>query len=235
MGGEALLAGNFPAIHAVGRASAQAPRLTEIRWTPPATAESAGLPRLVLIGKGVCFDSGGLDIKPGSGMALDEEGHGRGSRSPGIGHMLMAGAHSSGAAHPGPAVEKRHQRNAYRPGTLLATRKGLSVEIGNTDAEGRLVLCDALALADADQPDLIIDFATLTGAARVAWDLSFRRCSAPTRGWFEISRAPRLWSTTLCGQCRSGWVTTMNLAARSRTSTTWLRPGLPERYSAPCS
>jgi leucyl aminopeptidase len=166
--GEALLAGNFPAIHAVGRASAQAPRLTEIRWTPPATAESAGLPRLVLIGKGVCFDSGGLDIKPGSGMALMKKDMGGAAVALALGHMLMAGGIRAELRILVPAVENAISGNAYRPGDVLATRKGLSVEIGNTDAEGRLVLCDALALADADQPDLIIDFATLTGAARVA-------------------------------------------------------------------
>ena len=166
--GEALLAGNFPAIHAVGRASAQAPRLAEIRWTPPGAQESDGLPRLVLIGKGVCFDSGGLDIKPGSGMALMKKDMGGAAVALALAHMLMGAGIRAQLRILVPAVENAISGNAYRPGDVLATRKGLTVEVGNTDAEGRLVLCDALALADADQPDLIIDFATLTGAARVA-------------------------------------------------------------------
>jgi leucyl aminopeptidase len=166
--GDDLLAGNFPAIHAVGRASAQAPRLIEIRWTPPGARESPGLPRLVLIGKGVCFDSGGLDIKPGSGMALMKKDMGGAAVALGLAHMLMGAGIRAQLRVLVPAVENAISGNAYRPGDVLSTHKGLSVEVGNTDAEGRLVLCDALAFADADQPDLIIDFATLTGAARVA-------------------------------------------------------------------
>jgi leucyl aminopeptidase len=166
--GEALLADNFPAIHAVGRASAQAPRLTEIRWTPPLPPQSAALPRLVLIGKGVCFDSGGLDIKPSSGMALMKKDMGGAAVALALGQMLMGASIRAQLRILVPAVENAISGNAYRPGDVLRTRKGLTVEVGNTDAEGRLVLCDALALADDDQPDLIIDFATLTGAARVA-------------------------------------------------------------------
>jgi leucyl aminopeptidase len=166
--GEELLADNFPAIHAVGRASAEAPRLIEIRWTPPRARESAGLPRLALIGKGVCFDSGGLDIKPGSGMALMKKDMGGAAVALGLAHMLMGAGIRAELRILVPAVENAISGNAYRPGDVLSTRKGLTVEVGNTDAEGRLVLADALALADADHPDLIIDFATLTGAARVA-------------------------------------------------------------------
>jgi leucyl aminopeptidase len=167
--GEALLADNFPAIHAVGRASAQAPRLIEIRWSPLGPArEAAALPQVALIGKGVCFDSGGLDIKPSSGMALMKKDMGGAAVALALGRMLMDAGIRAELRILVPAVENAVSGNAYRPGDVLSTRKGLTVEVGNTDAEGRLVLCDALALADADQPDLIVDFATLTGAARIA-------------------------------------------------------------------
>jgi leucyl aminopeptidase len=163
--GEGLLAANFPAIHAVGRASSAAPRLVELRWTPR-TDET--LPRLTLVGKGVCFDSGGLDIKSGSSMALMKKDMGGAAVALALGNMLMGARIRAELRILVPAVENAISGNAYRPGDVLCTRKGLTVEVGNTDAEGRLVLCDALALADAEQPDLIIDFATLTGAARVA-------------------------------------------------------------------
>ncbi len=162
--GEELRA-NFPAIHAVGRASADAPRLLEIRWSP---VPSATLPRLTLVGKGVCFDSGGLDIKPSSGMALMKKDMGGAAVALAVAHMLMSSRVRAELRILVPAVENSIGANAYRPGDVLTSRKGLTVEVGNTDAEGRLVLCDALALADAECPDLIIDFATLTGAARVA-------------------------------------------------------------------
>jgi leucyl aminopeptidase len=163
--GEELLAANFPAIHAVGRASSQAPRLLELRWTPP---DGESLPCLTLVGKGVCFDSGGLDIKPSTGMALMKKDMGGAAVALGLAHLLMSAKLRARLRLLIPAVENAISGNAYRPGDVLATRKGLTVEVGNTDAEGRLVLCDALALADVDRPDLIIDFATLTGAARVA-------------------------------------------------------------------
>ena len=163
--GEELRTANFPAIHAVGRASADAPRLIEIRWAPPRAAK---LPRIALIGKGVCFDSGGLDIKPIAGMALMKKDMGGAAVALALAHMLMSTKVRAELHVLIPAVENSISGSAYRPGDVLATRKGLTVEVGNTDAEGRLVLCDALALADAERPDLIIDFATLTGAARVA-------------------------------------------------------------------
>jgi leucyl aminopeptidase len=163
--GEELLTANFPAIHAVGRASSGAPRLVDLRFTPPA---GETYPRLTLVGKGVCFDSGGLDIKPGSGMALMKKDMGGAAVALALAHMLMSVKIRAQLRVLVPAVENSIGGNAYRPGDVLATRKGLTVEVGNTDAEGRLVLCDALALADADLPDLIVDFATLTGAARVA-------------------------------------------------------------------
>jgi len=163
--GEGLLAANFPAIHAVGRASSSAPRLVELRWRPHADGT---YPRVTLVGKGVCFDSGGLDIKSSSGMALMKKDMGGAAVALALAHMLMSAGVRAELRVLVPAVENAVSGNAYRPGDVLGTRKGLTVEVGNTDAEGRLVLCDALALADAEHPDLIIDFATLTGAARVA-------------------------------------------------------------------
>jgi leucyl aminopeptidase len=168
--GEGLLAANFPAIHAVGRASSRAPRLVELRWQPNGGSRDArgALPRLTLVGKGVCFDSGGLDLKPGSGMALMKKDMGGAAVALALAHMLMSVGIRAELRVLVPAVENSVSGNAYRPGDVLGTRKGLTVEVGNTDAEGRLVLCDALAFADAETPDLIMDFATLTGAARVA-------------------------------------------------------------------
>jgi leucyl aminopeptidase len=163
--GEDLLAAKFLAIHAVGRASASAPRLVDIQWSP---RNGRDLPRLTLVGKGVCFDSGGLDIKPSSGMALMKKDMGGAAVALALANMLMRARIAARLRVLVPAVENSIGGNAYRPGDVLATHKGLTVEVGNTDAEGRLVLCDALSLADAERPDLIIDFATLTGAARVA-------------------------------------------------------------------
>ncbi len=163
--GEDLLSANFPAIHAVGRASSEAPRLLELRWIPRG---GDAYPRVTLIGKGVCFDSGGLNIKASSGMALMKKDMGGAAVALALAHLLMSAKIRAQLRVLLPAVENAISGNAYRPGDVLATRKGLTVEVGNTDAEGRLVLCDALAFADAERPDLIIDFATLTGAARVA-------------------------------------------------------------------
>jgi leucyl aminopeptidase len=163
--GQDLLTANFPAIHAVGRASSEEPRLIELRWAPPGGDR---YPRLTLVGKGVCFDSGGLDIKSGAGMALMKKDMGGAAVALALAHLLMSAKARVQLRVLLPAVENAISGNAYRPGDVLATRKGLTVEVGNTDAEGRLVLCDALALADSEGADLIIDFATLTGAARVA-------------------------------------------------------------------
>jgi leucyl aminopeptidase len=163
--GEELLAARLPAIHAVGRASASAPRLLDIQWAPDTHAQ---LPRLTLVGKGVCFDTGGLDIKAGAGMALMKKDMGGAAIALALANMLMRARIRARLRVLIPAVENSIGGNAYRPGDVLATHKGLHVEVGNTDAEGRLVLCDALALADVERPDLLIDFATLTGAARVA-------------------------------------------------------------------
>ncbi|HXQ63527.1 MAG TPA: leucyl aminopeptidase family protein, partial [Steroidobacteraceae bacterium] len=159
--GEQLLTEGFPAIHAVGRAAAGPPRLIDLRWG------SAG-PRVTLVGKGVCFDSGGLDLKPASGMLLMKKDMGGAACALALAQAVMDAQLKLRLRLLVPAVENSVAGNAYRPGDVLATRKGLTVEVGNTDAEGRLVLADALALADEERPDLLIDLATLTGAARVA-------------------------------------------------------------------
>ncbi|MCB4771618.1 leucyl aminopeptidase family protein [Ancylobacter sp. Lp-2] len=157
-----LLAANLPMIHAVGRASPRAPRLIDLSWGDP------DAPKVTLVGKGVCFDTGGLDIKPSSGMLLMKKDMGGAASALGLAHMIMARALPVRLRVLIPAVENAIDGSAFRPGDILRSRKGLSVEIGNTDAEGRLVLADALSLADDEAPELMIDFATLTGAARVA-------------------------------------------------------------------
>ena len=159
--GDALLDGNFPMIHAVGRASPRAPRLIDLRWG------DAG-PLLTLVGKGVCFDTGGLDIKPASSMGLMKKDMGGAATVLGLAHMIMALGLGVRLRVLIPAVENSISGNAFRPQDILRSRKGLTVEINNTDAEGRLVLADALSLADEEAPALVISMATLTGAARVA-------------------------------------------------------------------
>lgn len=159
--GEDLRAG-FPAIHTVGQASAVPPRLVDFTWGDPAH------PKLTLIGKGVCFDSGGLDIKPAAGMALMKKDMGGAACTLALARLVMEARLPVRLRVLVPAVENAISGSAYRPGDVIRTRKGLTVEVGNTDAEGRLVLCEALAWADEEQPDLMIDLATLTGAARIA-------------------------------------------------------------------
>ncbi|MHA1152029.1 MAG: leucyl aminopeptidase family protein [Alphaproteobacteria bacterium] len=159
--GAALLKKNYPAIHAVGRASARAPRLIDLRWGTRG-------PRVTLVGKGVCFDSGGLDLKSAAGMKLMKKDMGGAAHALGLASMIMDARLRLRLRVLVPAVENSVSGDAFRPLDVLATRNGLSVEVGNTDAEGRLVLCDALAEADREDPELIVDFATLTGAARVA-------------------------------------------------------------------
>jgi leucyl aminopeptidase len=160
--GDALLGRNFPMIHAVGRAGAEAPRLIDLSWGP------AGAPKVTLVGKGVCFDTGGLDIKTASGMLLMKKDMGGAASVLGLASMLMGAGFNIRLRVLVPAVENAIAGNAFRPGDVLTSRKGVTVEIGNTDAEGRLVLADALAFADEEAPDLLVDMATLTGAARVA-------------------------------------------------------------------
>jgi leucyl aminopeptidase len=159
--GEALLKANFPLIHTVGRASDRAPRLIELNWGTTG-------PKIALVGKGVCFDTGGLDLKPAAAMGLMKKDMGGAANVLGLAHMLMALGREIRLRVLIPAVENAVSGNAFRPGDILTSRKGLTVEINNTDAEGRLVLADALALAQEDAPDLIVSMATLTGAARVA-------------------------------------------------------------------
>lgn len=160
--GEALLKQNYPAIHAVGRASDDPPRLIDMRWGKPAH------PKVTLVGKGVCFDTGGLDLKPAAGMLRMKKDMGGGAHALGLASLIMALKLPVRLRVLVPAVENNVSGNAFRPLDVLDTRKGITVEIGNTDAEGRLVLCDALAEADSEKPAMIVDFATLTGAARVA-------------------------------------------------------------------
>ena len=159
--GEALLDKNFPMIHAVGRASPRAPRLIDMRWGDTG-------PRVTLVGKGVCFDTGGLNLKPGGSMALMKKDMGGAATVLGLARMIMATGAAIRLRVLIPAVENAVSGNAFRPGDILTSRKGLTVEINNTDAEGRLVLADALALASEEDTDLIVSMATLTGAARVA-------------------------------------------------------------------
>ena len=160
--GTTLLERNFPMIHAVGRAGAIAPRLIDLTWG------EEGHPKVTLVGKGVCFDTGGLDIKPASGMLLMKKDMGGAANVLGLASLVMGAKLPVRLRVLIPAVENSIAGNAFRPGDVLQSRKGLTVEIGNTDAEGRLVLADALALADEEEPELLIDMATLTGAARVA-------------------------------------------------------------------
>jgi leucyl aminopeptidase len=160
--GDELLTRNFPAIHAVGRASHRPPSLIELTWG------DEGAPLLALVGKGVCFDTGGLDLKSAVGMALMKKDMGGAAHVLALARLVMQRKLPVRLMLLIPAVENSVSGNAYRPGDVIATRKGLSVEIGNTDAEGRVVLSDALAYACEHTPDLVIDFATLTGAARIA-------------------------------------------------------------------
>ncbi|MFN3835218.1 MAG: leucyl aminopeptidase family protein [Glycocaulis sp.] len=160
--GDDLVKKNYPMIHAVGRASTDAPRLIELSWG------EASHPRIALVGKGVCFDSGGLNIKGGEGMRWMKKDMGGAAHVLALAQMIMSAKLPVRLHVLVPAVENAIAGNAFRPGDILASRKGLSVEIGNTDAEGRLVLGDALARACEDKPELVIDMATLTGAARIA-------------------------------------------------------------------
>ena len=162
--GEALLAANYPMIHAVGRASgpARQPRLIDVVWG------EASAPKVTLVGKGVCFDTGGLDLKPSGAMRLMKKDMGGAATVLGLAEAIMAAELPVRLRVLVPAVENSVSADAIRPLDVIRTRKGLTVEIGNTDAEGRLVLCDALTEADSEKPALLIDMATLTGAARTA-------------------------------------------------------------------
>jgi leucyl aminopeptidase len=160
--GDALLSANFPVIHAVGRASDRAPRLIDLTWG------REGSRPVTLVGKGITFDTGGLDIKPASGMLIMKKDMGGAATALALGHMVMAAKLDVRLRILIAAADNSIAGNAFRPGDVLTSRAGRTIEIGNTDAEGRLVLADALALADEERPDLVASFATLTGAARVA-------------------------------------------------------------------
>ncbi|MBB4576732.1 leucyl aminopeptidase family protein [Rhizobium lentis] len=160
--GDALLEQNFPLVHTVGRASADAPRLLELRWG------KKGHRKVTLVGKGVCFDTGGLDIKPAASMLLMKKDMGGAANVMGLALMIMDAKLKVDLRVIIPVVENAISSNAFRPGDIYRSRKGLTVQIDNTDAEGRLILADALAYADEEEPELLIDMATLTGAARVA-------------------------------------------------------------------
>jgi leucyl aminopeptidase len=160
--GDDLVAQNLPVIHAVGRASAEAPRLLDLSWG----REDA--PRVTLVGKGVTFDTGGLDIKSAAGMLLMKKDMGGAANILGLAHLIVSANLPVRLRVLLPIVENAISSNAFRPGDVLRSRRGITIEIGNTDAEGRLILADALTLADEEAPDLLIDMATLTGAARVA-------------------------------------------------------------------
>jgi leucyl aminopeptidase len=160
--GEELLRANFPTIHAVGRASHRAPRLVELAWG------KASDPKLVIVGKGVCFDTGGLDLKPSDGMRNMKKDMGGAAHAIALAGLVMQAQLPVRLTLLVPAVENAVAGNAMRPGEVITTRAGHTVEVDNTDAEGRLILCDALAYGAEQQPDLLLDFATLTGAARVA-------------------------------------------------------------------
>lgn len=160
--GDDLVRQNFPMIHAVGRASSRAPRLIDLTWGPVDAA------KITLVGKGICFDTGGLDIKPSSGMLLMKKDMGGAATALALGHMIMSARLNVRLRILIPAAENSISGNAFRPSDVLQSRAGMTVEVGNTDAEGRLVLADAIALADEEKPHSMFVFATLTGAARVA-------------------------------------------------------------------
>jgi len=160
--GDALIQHNFPAIHAVGRASHRAPRLLRLEWGDPRH------PHIVIIGKGVCFDTGGLDVKPAEGMRHMKKDMGGAAHAIALAELIMKRNLPLRITLLVPAVDNAIGPTSYRPGDIIRTRKGLHVEVDNTDAEGRIVLCDALALAGELAPAMILDFATLTGAARIA-------------------------------------------------------------------
>ena len=160
--GSSLLSDNFPMIHAVGRASDRSPRLIDIHWG----AESA--PKVTIVGKGICFDTGGLNLKPGGAMGLMKKDMGGSAAALAFALLVMRTKLPVRLRVLIPAADNSVAGNAFRPGDVLTSRSGMTVEIGNTDAEGRLVLADALSLADEEEPDYLVTFATLTGSARVA-------------------------------------------------------------------
>jgi leucyl aminopeptidase len=202
--GDALLKANFPAIHAVGRAASRAPRLIELTWG------SVKAPRLSIVGKGVCFDSGGLDIKSPEGMRQMKKDMGGAANAIALAGLVMSLKLDVRLQLLIPAVENAIAGNAYRPGDVVPSRAGLQIEIGNTDAEGRVILCDALAYACESRPALLIDLATLTGAARVALGgqlpALFTRDTALARTLMDdgLARHDPLWQLPLWAPYHAG-------------------------------
>ncbi|HTV80134.1 MAG TPA: leucyl aminopeptidase family protein [Steroidobacteraceae bacterium] len=181
--GAELTAQNYPLIQAVGAGSAREPCLVDLRWG------QSDAPRVTLVGKGVCFDSGGLDLKPGAAMLLMKKDMGGAACALGLASLLMQLQAPIQLRVLLPCVENSVDALSYRPGDILRSRKGLTVEIGNTDAEGRLVLADALAEADAESPQLLIDLATLTGAARTALGPELPAAYSPDESLLASARA----------------------------------------------
>ena len=227
--GDDLVAQNFPLIHAVGMASTRAPRLIDIGWGDPSH------PKVTLVGKGVCFDTGGLDLKPSSGMLIMKKDMGGAANVLALAQMVMDAKLKIRLRVLIPAVENAVAGNAFRPLDIFKSRKGPTVEIGNTDAEGRLVLADALALADEEKPDLLVDLGTLTGAAWWRWVRIYHRFTPMMRRWPATSRSMRNRRTIRCGDCRCGRLTIHGWIRRSPTSTTRRQAALPARSPARCS
>ena len=196
--GDDLLAANFPMIHAVGRAATQAPRLLDLRWGQESD------PKVTLVGKGVTFDTGGLDIKSATGMLLMKKDMGGAANVLGLTHAIVSAGLAVRLRVLIPVVENAIAGDSFRPGDVLTSRKGLTVEIGNTDAEGRLILADALALADEESPDLLLDMATLTGAARVALGPDLPALYSTDDSIARELMAAACWPMIRSGRCRSG-------------------------------
>lgn len=211
--GDQLLEANLPLIHAAGRAAEKPPRLADF------SLGDESKPKVTLVGKGVCFDSGGLDIKPESGMSLMKKDMGGAAAALALASMIMDSGIAIRLRVLIPIVENAISGNAMRPGDIYKSHKGLSVEIGNTDAEGRLILADALALADEEAPELLVDFATLTGAARVALGPDLPDFSQWTKRSPPRSQGLARPRRTRFGGCPYGTLTTDCLKAKSPIST----------------
>lgn len=216
--GDTLLKENYPAIHAVGRGSHRQPALIDMNWGDPA------LPKLTLVGKGVVFDTGGLNLKAAAGMRLMKKDMGGGALVLALSRWVMSQNLPVRLRMLVPVVENSPGRDAYRPSDVIATRKGLRIEIDNTDAEGRVILCDALAEAVSDSPDLIIDMATLTGAARVALGPDLAAFYTPRKDLAEALKAASeevadpVWEMPLWQPYRSYLESTTGHLANSSTS-----------------
>ena len=222
------LAKNFPLVHAVGAGSARAPRLIDMTWGKTSD------PKITLVGKGVCFDTGGLDIKPDTGMLNMKKDMGGAATALALAHMIMARGLKVRLRVIIPAVENSISGTSFRPRDIYVSRKGISVEIGNTDAEGRLILADALALADEDKPALIVDFATLTGAARVALGpevAPFFTDDDALAGELGRPASPR---TIRSGGCRYGGPTRRCSTPKLPTSTMLRLVAMLERLRPHC-